>query len=101
MKIATALIALVASGAFAAWPQFGRDPGHSGSAPVGGRSLSLVLARIVMDPFTPQEVGELGSALLVHYASPLIDGDDVSVEVQSGSFTGDWQTEGWSVQAVR
>ena len=101
MKIATALIALVASGAFAAWPQFGRDPGHSGSALVAGQSLRLVLAQLVMDPFASQEIGQTGSSLLVHYGTPLIDGNDVFVEVKSGSFTGDWQTESWSVQAFR
>ena len=101
MKIATALIALVASAASAGWPQFGRDAGHSGSAPVTGQSLRLVLAQIIMDPFAPQEISGTGGSLLIHYATPLIDGNDVFVEVKSGSFTSNWQTQSWSVQAFR
>src|ERR1700686_4476211 len=101
MKIATALIALCASSASAAWPQFGRDPGHSGSAPVAGQSLRLVLAQIVIDPFAAQETSGTGGSLLIHYAPPLIDGNDVFVELKSGSFTANWQTQSWSVQAFR
>jgi outer membrane protein assembly factor BamB len=101
MKIATVLMALAASGAFAAWPQFGRDSGHSGSAPVTAQPLRLMLAQIVMDPFAAQEISMSGGSLLTHYAAPLIDGNDVFVEVKSGSFTANWQTQSWTVQALR
>ena len=98
MKIATALLALLtASNVMAAWPQFGRDPAHTGTAPVTGQPFRVVLAQIVMDPFAQSSVG----SLLTHYGVPIIDGANVYVEVKSGTFSGNWQTLTWNVQAFR
>jgi len=98
MKIATALLALLtASNVMAAWPQFGRDPAHTGTAPVTGQPFRVVLAQIVMDPFASSG----GGSLLTHYGVPIIDGANVYVEIKSGTFTGNWQTLTWNVQAFR
>jgi hypothetical protein len=101
MKIATALlVCAAASAAFAAWPQFGRDPQHTGSTPVTAQSLGKVLAQIVMDPFVSDEISP-GGSLFVHYAAPLIDGNELFVELKSGSFNGDWETQSWAVQSFQ
>ena len=85
MKIATALlVCAVASAGSASWPQFGRDPQHTGSTPVTAQSISKVLAQIVIDPFVSDEVSP-GGSLFVHYAAPLIDGNDLFVELKSGT----------------
>lgn len=98
MHFTTALTLLFA----AAWPQFGRDPGHTGAAEVAGQPLQFVAATIVMDPFTDIERAAFGDDLLVHYAAPLIDGDDVYVEIKTGNYTvGNWATQTWGVQAFR
>lgn len=86
----------------AAWPQFGRDPGHTGAADVVGQPLQVVLADVVMDPFVDVERSIFGNNLLVHYAGPIIDGDDVFVVVKSGTYTiNDWSTQVWNVRAYR
>src|SRR5881394_4007532 len=77
----------------AAWPQFGRDPGHTGAAPNAGQLLQVVAASIPMDPFADFERSIMGDDLFVHYATPLIDGDDVFVEIKGGTYTiNDWST---------
>jgi hypothetical protein len=69
-----------------AWPQWGRDPGHTGAAPVGGQPLAAILADIVSDPFTAAETAERDGDLFVHYAAPLIEGSDLYVEFKSGAY---------------
>jgi outer membrane protein assembly factor BamB len=86
----------------AAWPQFGHDPQHTGAVAVSGEPMLAVLASVVMDPFVSQETAATGDDLLVHYATPIVDGDDVFVVVKSGTFTpGDWSTQRWGVEALR
>src|SRR6266852_509644 len=98
MHFATALTVLFA----AAWPQFGRDPGHTGTAEVAGQPLQVRVAKITIDPFADIERANSGDDLFVHYATPLIDGDDVFVEIKGGNYTvGNWRTQAWGVQAFR
>jgi hypothetical protein len=98
MHFATAATLLLA----VAWPQFGRDSGHTGAAPVAGQPLQVLAAAIVMDPFADFERSIMRDDLLVHYATPLIDGDDVFVEIKGGIYTvDDWSTQTWGVQALR
>ena len=98
MPFATALSLLLAI----AWPQFGRDPGHTGTTTVAGQPLQKVVASIVIDPFADVERAFSGDDLFVHYAVPLIDGDDVFIELKGGTFTiNDWSTQTWGVQAFR
>ena len=84
------------------WPQFGRDAAHTGNTNVPGQPFREVLAAVTMDPFVEIERELFGDDLLVHYASPIIDGDDVFVEVKAGTYTqNNWSTQTWGVQAYR
>jgi len=57
--------------------------------------MLAVLASVVMDPFVSLEQDATkDDDLLVHHATPIVDGDDVFVAVKSGTFTpGDWSTQ--------
>ncbi len=68
------------------WPQWGREPGHGGAAPVAGQPLTEILAEFVYDPFVAAEEAEAGGDLLVHYAVPLVDGGDVYMASKSGTY---------------
>ncbi len=93
---------LLATLLLATWPQFGRDSAHTGRTTVAGQPLQKVLATVVIDPFVETERGLFGEDLLVHYAVPIIDGDDIFVEVKAGIYTtGNWATQSWNVQAFR
>ena len=95
-------IPTVAAILFATWPQFGRDAAHTGSTTVAAQPFQTVLASVVMDPFVSAELAYYGTDLYVHYAAPIIDGDDVFVEVKGGTFTpGNWSTQTWGVRALR
>jgi outer membrane protein assembly factor BamB len=55
------------------------------------QGFGTVLATVVFDPFVPLEVEEAArlfgqGALYVHYGSPVIVGDDVYMEVKSGTY---------------
>src|SRR5437867_6955378 len=96
------VVAFVAVSAFAApvwWGQWARDPLHQGFVPVAGQTGSRILANIVYDPFTDKEQnGAYASGdLLVHYQTPLVDGNDVFMEFKSGAFTNikHWEVQTW------
>jgi hypothetical protein len=98
VNIPIALILLLA----ATWPQFGRDAAHTGYTSVPGQPFRAVLAAVTMDPFVEIERKLMGADLLIHYASPIIDGDDVFVEVKAGTYTATiWSTQTWGIQAYR
>src|SRR5215472_15930230 len=74
------------------WTQWGQNWAHTGQACVSPQGFGTTLATLTFDPFVPKElaesVGIYGEpALLVHYASPLIIGDDVYVAVKAGQYT--------------
>ena len=73
------------------WPQWGQNWAHTGRSCVAAQGFGTVLGTVVFDPFVPQEVEEAAGlfgrdALFVHYASPLIVGDDVYIAVKSGTY---------------
>jgi hypothetical protein len=87
--------------AFAAgWPQWGYDQQHTGAVTVAGQNLNTILANIVYDPFVEQEKApENGDGdLLVHYQTPLVDGNDVYMEFKTGTYTSitNWETQIWN-----
>jgi hypothetical protein len=97
-----AIIALGAVSLFAAsppvqWPQWGRDPQHTGLVSNVGQPLNNIIQDIIYDPFVPQEMAQNDGHLLVHYQAPLIDGNDIYMEFKGGSFTttANWQTQDW------
>jgi outer membrane protein assembly factor BamB len=84
------------------WPQFGHDPAHTGAAAVAGQPMRAVIASVVLDPFVSLEEAAADNELLIHYATPIVDGDDVFIAVKSGTYTpNDWSTEQWGVEALR
>lgn len=68
------------------WPQWGRDPQHTGEASGPAQPLTAILADEVFDPFADLEKAEGGGELFVHYAAPLVDGDDLYVEIKGGTY---------------
>src|SRR2546421_3043605 len=86
--------------ALAQWPQWAHDPQHTGAINVAGQNLNNILANIVYDPFVEQEKApENGDGdLLVHYQTPLVDGNDVYMEFKSGTYTSitTWESQIWN-----
>jgi outer membrane protein assembly factor BamB len=82
------------------WSQWGGGPRHRGTLAVVGQPLGAQLADVVYDPFVPLERDETGGSLLVHYQTPLSDGNDVFMEVKGGTYAGfqSWETQTWSVR---
>ena len=83
------------------WAQWGANSQHSGMVAVAGQNLGHQLADIVYDPFTQQEqaenepvIGEAG--LLAHYQAPLIDGNDVYMVNESGTYTSCTPAGAWA-----
>jgi hypothetical protein len=64
-------IALAAATANAQWSQFAGNPKHTGDAAVFAQPLGHVMADIFYDPLLSSSPGA------IHYAVPLLDGDDV------------------------
>ncbi len=86
------------------WPQWGGNPRHTGSVTNPGQPARRILARVVYDPFTPQEQLDplTGGDLLVHYQAPLLDGSAVYMERKSGVYTSlaTWQTQVWNEERL-
>src|SRR2546426_2272824 len=82
------------------WPQWGHDQQHTGTVNVAGQKLNKVLANIVYDPFVDDEKAPANGDgdLLVHYQTPLVDGNDVYMEFKSGTYTSinTWETQIWN-----
>lgn len=82
------------------WPQWGHDQKHTGTSTAAGQNLNRILADIVYDPFVEQEKApENGDGdLLIHYQTPLVDGNDVFMEFKSGTYTSitTWESQTWN-----
>jgi hypothetical protein len=83
------------------WAQWGANSQHSGMVAVAGQNLGHQLADIIYDPFTQQEqaenapvIGEPG--LLAHYQAPLIDGSDVYMVAESGTYVSCTPVGAWA-----
>jgi len=70
-----------------AWHQWGNDGAHAGASCVRGQPLHSTLADMVYDPFIDGEVVDARGELIIHYQSPLIDGDDLYMMTKKGSYT--------------
>ncbi len=78
------------------WPQWAQNQQHTGFLNVAGQNPNRILANIVYDPLVPQEQALNEGELLVHYETPLVDGNDVYMESKAGSYTkGAYNTETW------
>src|SRR5436190_1636375 len=84
------------------WPQWGRDPQHTGQSSVIGQSLDRNLVNITYDFLVGDEmeageqlVGE--EALLAHYQAPLVDGNDAYMMRKTGTYSiSDYSTQTWA-----
>src|SRR5437660_11688313 len=52
------------------WPQWGRNPQHTGAAAVRGQRLEAILADVLYDPFAVREERANHGDLLPHHAVP-------------------------------
>ncbi len=84
------------------WGQWGRNQLHQGSVPVAGQTGSRIQASIVYDPFVSKETQGPYAAggLLVHYQTPLVDGNDVFMECKTGQYANikNWPVQTWCEQ---
>jgi outer membrane protein assembly factor BamB len=95
-------LSLTAVAANAQWQQWGHDPQHTGASPVAGQPPVTIFANTIYDPFVDFEQTASGGDLLVHYQVPIIDGDDVFMEVKSGAYSFQtWSTQIWNVADLR
>jgi hypothetical protein len=79
------------------WPQWGRNPQHTGAVNVAGQTPNNILANLIYDPFVDQEKAG-GGGLSVHYQAALVDGNDVYMTAKTGQYTGStsWETQIWN-----
>jgi outer membrane protein assembly factor BamB len=78
-----------AATAQAQWSQFGGNPLHtSNTTTVAAQPLARVLADFTCDPFVPSEIEAGAGDLFVHYAAPLLDGDDVFMSFKASDNNG-------------
>jgi len=100
VAVATVFVGSVLSQSGGAWPEWGHDASHTGAVTVAGQNLNTILADIVYDPFVDQEKApENGDGdLLIHYQTPLVDGNDVYMEFKTGTYTSiaTWETQTWN-----
>src|SRR5215475_14722856 len=77
------------------------QPPHLSRRPVEnlvGQSFDAVLGDIVYDPHAAASAADQDGDLLVHYQTPLTDGEDVFMEFKTGVFTTlqHWETQIWN-----
>lgn len=77
------------------WPQMGHDSQHGSMVSTLGQPLHRILQDIIYDPFVSAEIAAGGGDLLVHYQTPILDGNDVYMEFKGGNFntTPHWETQ--------
>jgi hypothetical protein len=71
----------------AQWSQFAGNQRHTGNSPAFAQPLTHMMADIVHDPFAPSEISQDG-ALFIHYAVPLVDGEDVFMAFKTSAAHG-------------
>src|SRR5262249_21357857 len=73
------------------WTQWGGAADHGGDSCAAGQPLQRTLAQFTIDPFAAKKETEtrfpgFDARLLVHYPTPLIEGDDVFVMQLAGTY---------------
>ncbi len=94
---AAGLFTIFAVGPPPDWPQWGRDPQHTGEVSWNGQNLNRIVEDVVYDPNVAAEIAANDGDLLVHYQVPIIDGNNVYMEFKGGNFTqpSTWETQDW------
>jgi len=80
------VFALTVTGLAQSWPQWALNPQHTGQVTVAGQPMNRILASVVYDPLTADEMAANFGELTVHYQVPLIDGDRVFMEFKGGTY---------------
>ena len=98
--VAVAALSAVALPAWSQdWAQWGKNAQHTNATSAIGQPAQTILADVVYDPFVAQEQADplSGDDLLVHYQTPLVNGDNVFMEFKTGTFTSvsHWETQTW------
>jgi outer membrane protein assembly factor BamB len=70
-----------------AWLQWGGDPAHAGATCSAALPMARQLGELQFDPFVEGETADGDGDIYVHYGVPLIAGEDVYVEVKTGTYT--------------
>jgi len=79
-----------------AWAQWAQNQEHTGFLGVAGQNLNRNLVNLIYDPLVPDEMAGAGGDLLVHYQTPLVDGNDVFMMSKSGTYSDvDYSTQRW------
>jgi hypothetical protein len=79
------VLVLTVTGLAQFWPQWALNSQHTGRVPVAGQPTNRILASVVYDPLTDDEIAATGE-LAVHYQVPLIDNDRVFMEFKGGTY---------------
>ena len=83
------------------WPQWCYNEQHNVQVPVVGQNLNRNIVNIIYDPLVPDQraaaLANFGSAdLLIHYQSPLVDGNDVFMMFKAGPYDfNNFSTQTW------
>jgi hypothetical protein len=86
LSLGTLILLFHAHTLMAQWPEWALNAQHTGNTTVVGQTPSQTIVDIFYDPLVPQEQYWSGGDLLVHYQTPLADGNDVYMVFKSGSF---------------
>jgi outer membrane protein assembly factor BamB len=68
------------------WPQWAKNPQHTGFIQLTGQPAHHKLAQIRYDPFVGQEKLDTGGELLAHYQVPLTEDHSVYMEFKTGKW---------------
>jgi outer membrane protein assembly factor BamB len=74
------------------WSQFAQSSTHRATSRAAGQPIDQALADVVIDPFVAAGIG-----LPIHYQVPLLRGDDMFIEIKSGSHS----HQVWSERRLR
>src|SRR3954452_217456 len=98
---AVAAVLAAATAADAQWSQFAANSRHTGDAGTIAQPLGHVMADVLHDPLAEWEVSGSGT-LDLHYAVPLLDGDDVFMAFKDQQIDGPFfPTITWGVKRFR
>ena len=111
LNCVAALAASAAAGAQPfGWAQWGQNSQHTlsvdtvGQPAIFGPAGANILNAATFDPFVADETADplTGGGLLVHYQTPLLDGDTIYMGVKSGTYTSitSWQTQTWNEERL-
>ena len=110
-QIAVWAILLTAPANAQNWPQWGRNPQHTGMVSVSGQWPDRLISDIVYDPVIQDAKPDFHNEVLAHYQAPLVDGDDVFMMFKRGNWvscqtnpdpcgTDAWSAITWSVKRL-